>query len=81
MFTNDTGREAALRKWARIDTTAGTRAARAGFMARFEREVDPDNILRPDERAKRADRAMRAHMISLARKARRKRSGLGPVPD
>lgn len=40
--------------------------ARRGFRARFERLVDPGGVLDPIERAKRADRARRAHMLTLA---------------
>src|SRR5215210_6897991 len=39
-------------------TAAGTRA----FLDRFEREVDPDGVLNPDERAKRAAFARRSSM-------------------
>lgn len=80
-FTSDTGREAAYRKWAHTDSRAGTRAARAGFLAKFEREVDPDNQLPVVERQKRAERAMKAHMSALARKGRAKRAHLTPVPE
>lgn len=40
--------------------------ANAGFLAKFEREVDPDGILDPAERARRADLALRAHMRALS---------------
>lgn len=43
-----------------------TAKARAAFLARFEREVDPDNALEPAERAKRADAALKAHMSRMA---------------
>lgn len=51
--------------------------AHRGFFARFERQVDPEGVLPPEERAKRAERARRAHMLTLAAKsaaARRRRS-------
>jgi hypothetical protein len=41
----------------------GSAAAR---IARFEREVDPDDTLPSAERARRAEAAMRAHMTRLA---------------
>ncbi|MGH3574069.1 MAG: hypothetical protein ACRDUW_19985 [Pseudonocardiaceae bacterium] len=47
------------------------------MLARFERQVDPDNTLAPAERARRAEAARRAHMQRLAlasSKARRARS-------
>lgn len=56
-----------------------TAAAHDGFQARFEREVDPDGTLSPEERQRRAQAAMRAHMSRLAlassqARARRKAS-------
>lgn len=56
-------------RWANTaDRVAATQPARNGFMARFERQVDPDGTLAPEERSKRADAAMRAHMSALALK-------------
>src|SRR5207237_6890331 len=43
-----------------------TRKAREAFAARFEREVDPDGLLSPDERTRRADGARRAYFTRLA---------------
>jgi len=57
---------AALQRWAHEDTVAGTVSARAGFNARFDREVDPDNILEPGERSRRAERAKKAYFLSMA---------------
>lgn len=51
-----------------------TKAGTAAFMARFERQVDPDEVLDPAERSRRAQFALRAHMASLALKASRTRS-------
>ncbi len=51
-----------------------TAAARKGFLARFEREVDPDGTLPPEERTRRAEHALRAHMARLAAKSAAKRS-------
>ena len=53
-----------------------TKAAREAFMARFEREVDPDGTLSPEERAWRAEAARKAYFAQLAHKsakARRRR--------
>lgn len=65
-------------QWARTtDRTARTVAARAGYYRRFENEVDPDRVLDPAERAKRAENARQAHMLKLAlasAKARRLRA-------
>jgi hypothetical protein len=43
-------------------TAAGT----AAFLAKFERQVDPDGTLPPAERARRAEHARKAHMTGLA---------------
>jgi hypothetical protein len=60
------------------ETTANGRAA---FLARFDREVDPEGLLEPDERRRRAEQARRAYFTRLAlasAKARRaKRAALG----
>jgi hypothetical protein len=38
-----------------------TRPARAAFLLRFERQVDPDGVLAPAERQRRAESARRAY--------------------
>jgi hypothetical protein len=50
---------------------------------RFEREVDPDGVLSPDERAKRAEHARLARMYALALRsaAVRRRRRLSPGDD
>jgi hypothetical protein len=58
-------------RWANTPQAERIKAAergQAGLLARFEREVDPDGVLPPQERAKRAANLHRAHMarISLA---------------
>jgi hypothetical protein len=65
---------------ARHDALETTTAARAAFLARFEAEVDPDGLLSPEERRRRAEHARSAYFTRLAlasAKARRraKRSG------
>lgn len=69
-------RIAAHRRWAATgDVTAATAPARESFLARFEREVDPDGVLSLDERKRRAASARKAYFASLALKsaqARRK---------
>ena len=61
------------------DARQTTAAARAAFLARFEAEVDPDLILSPEDRRRRAENARSAYFTRLAlasAKARRgKRSG------
>lgn len=52
-----------------------TEPARAAFLERFGREVDPDGKLDPKERARRAEHAKKAYFTRLAlksAKARRK---------
>ncbi len=60
----------ALHAQGKTSTKAGT----AAFLARFEREVDPDSSLPPEERAKRAEQARKSYMASLGLKASRARS-------
>ncbi len=53
-------------------------SADPAFLARFEREVDPDGRLDPEERARRAEQARRAYFARLslaAAKARRAKRG------
>lgn len=67
-------RIAAHESWARTsDRSKRTQPARRGFLARFEREVDPDGSLTPQERQRRAESAMRAHMQRLALKSAKAR--------
>jgi hypothetical protein len=63
---------AVCQRWARA--TAEERMeqgaiARAGMDKRFEREVDPDGILPPAERARRIGLARRAYFAKLALKS------------
>jgi hypothetical protein len=48
------------------DRAARTAPARAAFLARFEREVDPDGTLDPAERERRATEARTAHFARLS---------------
>ncbi len=69
-------RVGAYASWAKTtDPTARTAPARQAFDGRFEREVDPDGTLPPEERARRAEHARKAYFTRLAlasAKARRK---------
>lgn len=61
---------AAHEMWANCDDPAAhTAPARAAFMERFEREVDPGGTLTPAERARRAAHARRAYFAKLALKS------------
>lgn len=65
---------AAHTRWSREDDRmAATAAMRAGSIARFEKQVDPDGTLAPAERAIRAEHARRAHMSRLSMLAAKKR--------
>lgn len=62
------------------DRTARTAPARAAALDRFETQVDPDGVLDPVERAKRAENAKKAYfreiaLKSAAARARRKAAG------
>ena len=46
-----------------------TKPATDASAARFEREVDPDGVLPPDERARRVEHARKAYMVGLAFRA------------
>jgi len=78
-------RQAAHTMHAKYDVQETTAKARASFLAKFEREVDPDGVLPLEERRRRAEHLRRAHFARLARasarvrraKANRKRGGDG----
>jgi hypothetical protein len=48
------------------DPAKHTQPARTVFLSRFEREVDPDGVLEPQERARRAEHAKKAYFLRLA---------------
>ncbi len=56
----------ALSRLAHEDTTQMTAPARTAFLAKFEREVDPEHRLSPDERSRRAAAARKLHFTRLA---------------
>lgn len=81
-------RIAAHTSWAVTpDREARTRPARNAFLARFERQVDPDGVLAPAERHRRAESARQAYFqrlalkSSLSRRIRRKSWSLGGQAD
>jgi len=70
MAKNINARIAAEVSWARThDRPARTRPAREAFLKRFEKEVDPDGSLSPEERRQRAEHAKRAYMLQLAKRS------------
>ena len=70
-------RAAAHAKWSRTDPKEGSARARRAFYKRFENQVDPDRVLPPAQRARRADHARRAYMLDLSRRAAK----AGRMPD
>ena len=70
------GRIGAYVLHSRYDSRELTKAARAAFQSKFEREVDPDGMLPLEERLRRAEMARRARYARLAlasAEARRRR--------
>src|SRR5581483_12143553 len=67
-------RIAANTRWSKSDRKVGTVNARAAFLSRFERQVDPEGRLAPDERGRRARAALTAHMQALALRSSRNRA-------
>jgi hypothetical protein len=71
------GRIGAYRLHATHDPKETTAKAREAFLARFERDVDPDGVLPVEERKRRAEYAKKAYFSRLAydsAQARRSRS-------
>jgi hypothetical protein len=70
-------RIAAEISWSRTaDRSARTRPARQAFLKRFERQVDPDGKLPPEERTRRAEHALRAYMLQLRNRPRSKKKAI-----
>lgn len=68
------GQVAAHTSWARTDDRAArTAPARQAALDRFERQVDPEGLLLPAERAKRAESARKAYFAALALKSAKAR--------
>jgi hypothetical protein len=59
---------------ARVNGTEHTAPARNAFMARFELEADPDGILDPAERKRRAEHLRKAYFKTLAFKSAKARA-------
>jgi hypothetical protein len=56
----------AYAKHGRNDSRETTTAARTAFLATFERQADPDGVLPPAERQRRAEQLRSAHFARLA---------------
>ncbi len=81
------GKIGAFRLHATHDPLETTQKGRRAFLAKFEREVDPDGVLDPRERARRAEHARKAYFFRLAlasahaRGARRANGRPGPTAE
>lgn len=75
-------RSAAHALHAKYDSHDLTAPARAAFLTRFERQVDPEGVLPRAERQRRAQHALKAHMIALSYRAlKRRRQRRGEAVD
>lgn len=73
---------AANQRWAHeADRTAATRPAREAFEQRFLDDVDPDRVLSPVERNRRAANARRAYFHRLALKSVQARRRARTLPE
>jgi hypothetical protein len=62
-------------RWAfEADRAAQTQAARDAMMAKWERQVDPQGVLDPEERHRRALHLRKAHLARMGLAAARKRA-------
>ena len=63
----------------KYDSRELTQTARQTFLSRFEKQVDPEGTLPPEERARRAEHARKSYFARLAlrrwQKEKRKRGG------
>lgn len=66
---NRIGAHALHSKYDSRDLTKNARAASPGSISHWEDEVDPNRVLDPVERARRAKHALKAHMARLALKS------------
>lgn len=66
---------AAKTRWSQTpDRSAAMKPLKDGFLAKFEREVDPDGVLDPETRTKLAIDARSAHMRRMALASSKARS-------
>jgi hypothetical protein len=73
------GRIGGLTAWSLNDAETMVGPAHRGFRRRFENLVDPERVLPEAERIARADRARRAHMLTLAAKSAAARKKAAPA--
>jgi hypothetical protein len=86
---SDRARIAANTRWSRLSTAQRlkqTAPGRRAMFAYFEKLVDPDGLLSPEERTKLAENARKAQLASArlkrskSRKCRQQKDIVGPVP-
>jgi len=64
----------ALTRWSKEDPMPAMTRAREAQMSKWEKQVDPEGALSPDERRRRAESLRRAHMQKLALISSQKRA-------
>jgi hypothetical protein len=65
---------------AKYDSKETTEPARKAFMARFEKQVDPEGVLSEAERQRRAEAAKKAYFAGLAWKRWRQKDSPPELP-
>jgi hypothetical protein len=68
------GRIGAYALHSKYDSKEITRAAREAYLRKWVNQVDPDRQLPEDERLRRAENALKAHMAKLALKSAKARA-------
>lgn len=69
---------AAHQRWAKEDPRNAMKEARRGLESKFERDADPEGVLDPAERHRRAEHLRKAHFLKLSlasAQARRRKAG------
>lgn len=72
------GRHAAQVRWSKEDPLPNAKRAHEGLERKFVDEVDPDRVLEPEERARRAASARKAFYTKLAFESAKARRRAGP---
>ena len=65
---------AANTRWSKQDPKPALAKVRLGRQRKYEQQVDPQRVLKPEERERRAQAALRADMQRLALKSARARA-------
>jgi hypothetical protein len=68
-------KRAVLESWSQTkDWSARTKPARDARLRSYEKQVDPDGVMTPKDRAKAAKAAQRAHCLKMAEKSAKVRA-------